>query len=71
MIPLDRLVISEGTTAGELPVHVGACVYGVRVCMKRRNRFPGGLGFVYVIFQGIIAGLGSVRGESLHPSFCP
>lgn len=62
VIPLDRLVISQGTTAGKLPV---------RVCLKRRNCFPGGLGFEYVIFQCIIGGLEPVRIQSLHPSFCP
>lgn len=60
VIPVDGLVISEGTTAGELPVHVCACVYGC-VCVyeaeKLLSRWPW---FEYVIFYCIIGGLGCV-----------
>lgn len=71
VIPLDRLVISKGTTAGELPAHVcvRVCVW-VHVCMKRKNCCPGGLGFEYVIFQCIIGGLGSVTSVVLSSLCC-
>lgn len=52
VIPPDRLVISEGTSAGEedVCVYLRACVF-VCVCVKQIDYCPGGLMFEYVIFQ--------------------
>lgn len=49
VIPLDRLVINAGTSAGEEDVRAHVCV-----CLKQINYFPGGLLFEYVIFQHIL-----------------
>lgn len=49
VIPLDRLVISEGTTAGEEDVRMCVCVY-----VKQINYFPSGLLVEHVIFQHIL-----------------
>ncbi len=55
VIPLDTLVISEGTSAGDEDVCVWACTcVFVHVCVKQINYFPGGLLFEYVIFQHIL-----------------
>lgn len=50
VIPPDRLVISEGTSAGE-EVCVSVCVCA-RV--KQINYFPRGLLLEYVIFQNVL-----------------
>lgn len=47
VIPPDRLVISEGTSAGEVCGHV-------RVCVRDINYSPGALLFDYAIFQHIL-----------------
>lgn len=57
VIPPDRLVISEGTSAGEEDIYVCVCVsvsFFVHVCVKQTNYFPRGLLFEYVIFQNIL-----------------
>lgn len=55
VIPPDRLVISEGTSAGEedVCVCVQVCVF-MCVCVKQINYSPGGFMFEYVIFQHIL-----------------